>query len=53
MAGYYEGKRFRASELLEGAGSCVTTLRRAFGAKKWALLEPYLKAENGLWAFDI
>jgi hypothetical protein len=53
VAGYYEGKRFRASELVEDAGSRVTTLRRAFGAKKWALLKSYLKSENGLWAFDI
>jgi hypothetical protein len=53
VAGYYAGKRFRATELLEDAGSRVITLRRAFGAKKWALLESYLKSENGLWAFDI
>jgi hypothetical protein len=53
VAGYYEGKRLLASELLEDAGSRVTTLRRAFGAKKWALLKSYLKSENGLWAFDI
>lgn len=53
VAGYGEGKRFRASELLEEAKSGVTTLRRAFGAKKWMLLEPYLKSHDGLWAFDL
>ena len=49
--GYHEGKRFRASELLGGA--TVMTLRRAFGAKKWALLAPYLKSKNETWSFDL
>jgi hypothetical protein len=53
VAGHREGKRFRAGELLDDAYSGVTTLRRAFGAKKWALLEPFLKSQNGLWAFDL
>jgi len=51
--GYRAGKRFRASELLKEAKSGVTTLRRAFGAKKWALLEPHVKSHDGLWAFDL
>jgi hypothetical protein len=53
VTGYREGKRFRASELLDEAKSGVTALRRAFGAKKWSLLEPYLKSKDGLWAFDL
>ena len=53
VAGHDEGRRFRASELLDEARSGVTTLRRAFGAKKWSLLEPYLKSKDGLWAFDL
>jgi hypothetical protein len=53
VAGHREGKRFRASELLDDAYSGVTTLRRAFGAKKWALLGPFLKSRDGLWAFDL
>ena len=53
VAGHDEGRRFRASELLDEARSGVTTLRRAFGAKKWSHLEPYLKSKDGLWAFDL
>ena len=53
VVGHREGRRFRASELLDEAKSGVTTLRRAFGAKKWSLLEPYLKSKDGLWAFDL
>jgi hypothetical protein len=53
VVGYREGKRFQARELLEEANLGVTTLRRVFGAKKWALLEPYLKSQNGLWGFDL
>lgn len=47
-----EQRRFRASELLEEAESSATSLKRAFGAKKWALLEPFLKSRDGLWGFD-
>ena len=53
VVGNSEGRRCRASELLDEAKSGVTTLRRAFGAKKWSLLEPYLKSKDGLWAFDL
>lgn len=53
VAGYREGKRFRASELLEEAKSGMTSLRRAFGPKKWALLAPHLKSHDGFWAFDL
>ena len=53
VAGFREGKRFSVQELLTEAGSGATGLRRAFGAKKWALLEPYLKSSNGLWGFEL
>ena len=53
MAGYREGKRLRASELTKGCGQGVTTLRRAFGTKKWALLAPYLRSNDGLWGFEL
>jgi hypothetical protein len=51
--GHKEGKRWRAQELLDNAGSSVTTLARAFGRKKWKQLEPYLTSKNGLWGFDL
>lgn len=47
------GKRWRAQELLDGAGSSVTTLARAFGGKKWSQIKPYLTSENGLWGFAL
>lgn len=53
VAGFREGKRFSVQELLTVAGSGATGLRRAFGAKKWALLKPYLKSSNGLWGFEL
>ena len=53
VAGFREGKRFSVQELLTVAGSGATGLRRAFGAKKWALLKPYLKSSNGLWGFKL
>lgn len=51
--GYRDGKSWRAQELLDEAGSSVTTLARAFGGKKWKQLEPYLTSQNGLWGFDL
>ena len=51
--GYREGKRWRASELLDRSGSGVTTLQRGFGRQKWKKLEPYLTSQDGLWGFDI
>jgi hypothetical protein len=51
--GHKEGKRWRAQELLDDAGSSVTTLARAFGGKKWKQIEPYLTSKNGLWGFDL
>jgi hypothetical protein len=51
--GHTNGKRWRAQELLDEAGSSVTTLARAFGGKRWKQLEPYLTTKNGLWGFDL
>lgn len=42
-----------AREVLEKAGSAAPTLQKAFGAKKWALLKPYLKSKDGLWGFAL
>ena len=52
VEGFKANKRYSAEELLSDAGSGVTTLRRAFGNTKWALLSPYLKSSNGLWGFE-
>ena len=51
--GFKDGKRFGARELLDHAQSGAKTLRQAFGAQRWAELEPYLKSQNGLWGFDL
>lgn len=51
--GFLAGKKFRASELLSNAQSEAGSLRRAFGTKKWAILEKYLKSKDGLWSFDL
>jgi hypothetical protein len=51
--GHKDGKRWRARELLDDAGSSVTTLARAFGGKKWKQLKPYVTSRNGLWGFDL
>jgi hypothetical protein len=51
--GHKDGKRWRAQELLDDAGSSVTTLARAFGGKKWKQLKPYVTSQNGLWGFDL
>jgi hypothetical protein len=51
--GHQDGKRWRARELLEEAGSGVATLARAFGGEKWKQLKPYLTSRNGLWGFDL
>jgi hypothetical protein len=48
-----EGKGIRAEDLLTKAGSGVGSLQRAFGAKKWKELSPYLKSRNGLWGFAL
>jgi len=53
VAGFEKGKRFRAAELLDEADSEVASLQRAFGAKKWAALKPYLKSRTGLWGFEV
>ncbi len=51
VEGYHSGSRFRAQVLLDEAQAGAMTLRKAFGDKLWALLEPYLKSQNGLWGF--
>lgn len=51
VQGFRDGKRYSAREILDHARSSATTLRQAFGAERWAQLEPYLKSENGLWGF--
>ena len=53
VTGFREGKRFTARELLDHAQSSSDTLRQAFGAKKWAQLEPYIKTRDGLWGFEL
>ena len=52
VQGFKDGKRFGARELLDHAQSSAKTLRQAFGAQRWAALEPHLKSENGLWGFE-
>lgn len=49
---FKDGKRFGARELLDHAQSSAKTLRQAFGAQRWAELEPHLKSDNGLWGFE-
>jgi hypothetical protein len=51
--GHRDGKRWRARELLDDAGSGVSTLARVFGGKKWSQLKPFLASQNGLWGFDL
>lgn len=53
VEGFRTGTRYRAQELLAEAQSGVDGLRRAFGTKKWAQLEPYLASHNGLWGFEL
>lgn len=53
VAGFREGKRFAARELLDHAQSSSNTLRQAFGAKKWLQLKPYLKSREALWGFEL
>ena len=53
VAGFREGKRFSARELLDHAQSSSDTLRQAFGAKKWAQLESHLKSRDALWGFEL
>lgn len=53
VTAYRQGKRFAAREILDDAHSGVTTLQRAFGSEKWALLKPYLKSQDGLWGFEL
>ena len=38
---------------LPTAGSSVTTLQRAFGSEKWAILKPYLSSRDALWGFEL
>ncbi|MDP2355124.1 MAG: hypothetical protein Q8M31_03575, partial [Beijerinckiaceae bacterium] len=52
VQGFRDGKRYSAREILDHARSSAKTLRQAFGAARWAKLEPYLKSENGLWGFE-
>jgi hypothetical protein len=52
VAGFTRGERFRARDLLDGTDSGASTLRNAFGRKKWKLLEPYLISRNGMWGFE-
>jgi len=51
VEGYHYGSRYRAQVLLDEAQAGAMTLRKAFGDKLWAQLEPYLKSQNGLWGF--
>jgi hypothetical protein len=51
VEGYHCGSRYRAQVLLDEAQAGAMTLRKAFGDKLWAQLEPYLKSQNGLWGF--
>ncbi len=51
--GFKNGKRYRASELLDVAGSSAKTLRQAFGTKRWKELEPHLTSIDDLWGFDL
>lgn len=53
VTGHKEGKRFTVRDLLTEGGSGSTGLRRALGAKKWSILQPYLKSHNGLWGFEL
>ena len=53
VAGFREGKRFTARELLDLTQLSATTLRQAFGAKKWAQLNSYIKSYDGLWGFEL
>jgi len=53
VTGFREGKRSTARELLDNAQSSSDTLRQAFGTKKWARINPYLKSRNGLWGFEL
>lgn len=51
VEGYHSGSRYRAQVLLDEAQAGAMTLRKAFGDKLWAQLDPYLKSQNGLWGF--
>ena len=53
VQGFKDRKRFSARKLLDHAQSDAKTLRQAFGAQRWAELEPYLNSEYGLWGFDL
>jgi len=53
VTGFREGKRFTARELLDHAQSSSDTLRQAFGTKKWAQINSYLKSCDGLWGFEL
>jgi len=53
VEGFREGKRFTARELIDLTQLSSNTLRQAFGAKKWAQLEPYIKTRDGLWGFEL
>jgi hypothetical protein len=49
---FHAGRRSRAKDLLTKARSSAMTLKKAFGDRKWAELEPYLKADDDhLWGF--
>jgi hypothetical protein len=52
VQGFKDGKGFSARELLDEAQSSATTLRQAFGTRRWLEIEPYLKSQNGLWGFE-
>ncbi|NBT22003.1 MAG: hypothetical protein EBT10_01545 [Methylocystaceae bacterium] len=54
VADFQAGKRSRARDILSKAGSSALTLKKAFGPKKWAELEPWLKTnKNSLWSFEL
>lgn len=54
VADFQAGKRTRAKDVLSKAGSSAMTLKKAFGPKKWAELEPWLRTDkNSLWSFEL
>lgn len=54
VSDFQAGKRSRARDILTKAGSSAMTLKKAFGPKKWAELEPWLKTDkNSMWSFEL
>ena len=53
VEGYELGIRYRATDLLDLAGSNAGSLRRLFGSDKWMRLAPDLKSSAGHWGFEL